>query len=294
MLFRVTDGRGRGAVAGRERTMHSKRGSGFVVMCIPGFIGHRVRSSTTKAVRTPRRLRSLWRLRVGAVAALGVATTLALLPSAPAFGAGIHQRRPDPPLRPALAASFALGRGGKPVLSTQPADDIPATIGGKTVVIDPRSSIGHTDPSCEIPPEGAVVTPVTSPSDAVEEVFGGLWDCPSGAPSGTGFVAGIDAVKAAPTVSKLSKKSLYAPPFSAEAGSVKATTVRVNGKRVNVFTFRTTAPSPPLPAGTVFETASAEPHAHLLVSATTPSGTKAAPYLTAMLKAGAGKTPRAG
>jgi len=108
-------------------------------------------------------------------------------------------------------------------------------------------------------------------------------------------VAGIDAVKAAPTVSKLSKKSLYAPPNPVDAGSVKTTTVKVNGKRVNVFTFRTTAPGGiPVPAGTVFETASAEPQAHLLVSATTPAGTKPVPYLTAMLKAGAGKTPRAG
>jgi hypothetical protein len=266
---------------GREQTMQ----------CSSGSV---VRSSTTKSVRTPRRLRSRWR-RVGGVAGLGLATTLVLLPSAPAFGAGVHQRRPDPPLRPAHTVSFALGSGGKPVLSKQPADYIPATINGKTVVIDPRSSVGQTDPSCVIPPEGAVVNPVPSPSDAVQEVFGGLWDCPSGVPFGTGFVAGIDAVTAAPTVSKLSKKSLYAPPNPVDAGSVKTTTVKVKGKRVKVFTFQTTAPSgTPVPAGTVFETASAEPHAHLLVSATTPSGTKPVPYLTAMLKAGAGTTPRAG
>ena len=116
---------------------------------------HRVRSSTTKAVRTPRRLRSLWRLRVGAVAGLGLATTVALLPSGPAFGAGVHHRRPDPPLQVAHIVSLASGE--KPVLSKQPADYIPATIGGSTVVIDPRSSVGHTDPSCQIPPEGAVV-----------------------------------------------------------------------------------------------------------------------------------------
>jgi len=178
----------------------------------------------------------------------------------------------------------------KSVLSNQPADYIPATIGGKTVVIDPRSTVGHTDPSCQIPPDGGVWNPLNSPSDAVQEALGGVWDCPAGP-----FVAGIDAVKAAPTVSKLSKKSLYAPSaYSAEAGSVKTTTVKVNGKRVKVFTFRTTAPSPPLPAGTVFENASTEPHAHLLLSTTTPSGTNPVPYLTAMLKAGAGKTPRAG
>jgi hypothetical protein len=253
---------------------------------------HRVPSSTTTAVRTPRRLRSLWRFRVGAVAGLGLATTLALLPSGPAFGAGVHHRRPDPPLQ---AHVVSLASGGKPVLSKQPVDYIPATISGKKVVIDPRSGVGHTDPSCQIPPDGAVVTPVNSPSDAVQEVLGGLWDCPAGVPFGTGFAAGIDAVKAAPTVSKLSKKSLYAPSSApAEAGSVKTTTVKVNGKRVKVFTFRTTAPSPPLPAGTVFENASAEPHAHLLISTTTPSGTDPMPYLTAMLKAGAGKTPRAG
>jgi hypothetical protein len=188
-----------------------------------------------------------------------------------------------------VADVVSLASGGKPVLSDQPADYIPATISGKTVVIDPRSTVGHTDPSCQIPPDGAVVTPVNSPNDAVQEVFGGLWDCPA-----SPFVAGIDAVKAAPAVPKLSKKSLYAPRFSAEAGSVKATTVKVNGKRVKVFTFRTKPPSPPLPAGTVFENASAEPHAHLLLSTTTPSGTNPVPYLTAMLKAAADKTPRAG
>jgi hypothetical protein len=185
----------------------------------------------------------------------------------------------------------SLTRGGKPVLSNQPADYIPATIGGKTVVIDPRSSVGHTDPACVIPPEGAVVDPLPSPSDAVQLALGGLWDCPSGAPAGTGFTAGIDAVKAAPTVSKLSKKSLYAPPNPVDVGSVKTTTVKVNGKRVKVFTYRTTIPTGPNAA---FEVASTEPHAHLLVSATTPSGTNPVPYLTAMLKAGAGKTQRAG
>jgi hypothetical protein len=255
---------------------------------------HRVRSSATTAVPTPRRLRSLWRLRVGAVAGLGLATTVALLPSGPAFGAGVHHRRPDPPLQ--VADIVSVTRSGKPVLSNQPADYIPATIGGKKVVIDPRSSVGHTDPSCEIPPGGVVVNPLDSPTEEVEGVFGGLWDCPAGSPVGRGLVAGIDAVNAAPTTAKLSKKSLYAPSFSADPGSVKAATVKVNGKRVNVFTFRSTAPAgfPGVPAGTVVEVASAEPHVHLLVSATTPSGTKPVPYLTAMLKAGAGKAPRAG
>ncbi len=257
---------------------------------------HRVRSSTTNAVRTPRRLRASWRFRVGAVAGLGLATTVALLPGGPAFGAGVNHRRPDPPLQAAHVAS--LTRGGKPVLSNQPADYIPATIGGKAVVLDPRSTVGvHTDPSCPIPPEGVVVDPLPSPSaDAVQLALGGLWDCPAGSPVPTGFVAGIDAVKAAPTVSKLSKKSLYAIPTSAEsvpadAGSVKTTTVKVNGKRVKVFTYRMTIPIGPNAA---FEAASTEPHAHLLVSATTPSGTNPVPYLTAMLKAGAGKAPRAG
>src|SRR5512132_2149307 len=184
---------GRTGMRGREQTMH------------------RVRSSTTTAVRTPRRLRSSWRFRVGAVAGLGLAATVALLPSAPAFGAGVHHRRPDPPLQAAHVVS--LTRGGKPVLSSQPADYIPATINGKKVVFDPRSTVGHTDPSCEIPPAGAVINPLASPSEAVQEAIGGLWDCSSTVPPvGTGFVAGIDAVKATPTTSKLSTKSLYAGP----------------------------------------------------------------------------------
>src|SRR6266545_6750883 len=115
---------------------------------------HRVRSSTTKAVRTPRRLGSLWRLRVGAVAGIGLATTVALLPSGPAFGAGVHHRRPDPPLQ--VAHIVSLTGGGKPVLSKQPVDYIPATIDGQKVVIDPRSTVGHTDPSCQIPSDGGV------------------------------------------------------------------------------------------------------------------------------------------
>jgi hypothetical protein len=264
---------------------------------------HRVRSSTTTAVRTPRRLRSLWRLRVGAVAGLGLATTLALLPSGPAFGAGVHHRRP-------AAASgthrVARQRRGKPVLSNQPADYIPATISGHKVVIDPRSPV-HTDPSCQIPPDGVVVNPLSG-GDAVQVVIGGLWDCPAGP-----FVSGIAADKAATTVPKLSRKSLYAPPNPVDAGSVKTTTVKVNGKRVKVFTYRVTIPTGPNAPRDAFPepgwqllAASTEPHAHLLISATTPSppsGTIADPdghvwypvrYLTAMLKAGAGKAPRAG
>jgi hypothetical protein len=218
------------------------------------------------------------------VAGLGLATTVALFPSAPAFGAGIP--RPDPPLHAAQAVSQTGAT--KPVLSTQPADYIPATINGKAVVIDPRSSVGHTDPSCEVPPDGVALNPLKSPSEAVQHVFGGLWDCPAGP-----FVASIDAVKAVPTAAKLSKESLYAQ-VPADVGSGKTTTVKVNGKRVKVFTFRSTAPSGTPLAGTVFVGASVEPHAHLLISATTPSGTNPVPYLTAMLKAGAGKAPRAG
>jgi hypothetical protein len=192
------------------------------------------------------------------------------------------------------------------VLSNQPADYIPATLGGQKVVIDPRSTVGHTDPSCESPPDAPVVNPLDSPSEAVEDVTGGLWDCPAGSPVGTGSsVATLDAVKAAPTTAKLSKESLYAPPFAADPGSVKAATVkasahpadpRSHGKRVNYFTFRSTAPAgaPGVPAGTVVEVASAEPVAHLLVSVTTPSGINPVPSLAAMLQAGAGKGPRAG
>jgi len=86
---------------------------------------------------------------------------------AAAFAGGINHRRPDPPLRAAQTVSFALGSGGNAVLSKQPADYIPATIAGKMVVVDPRLSVGHTDPSCQIPPEGAVVNPINSLSDAV-------------------------------------------------------------------------------------------------------------------------------
>ena len=192
-------------------------------------------------------------------------------------------------------------RGGKPVLSNQPADYIPATIGVDKVVLDPRSTVGHTDPSCEIPPDEAAGV-VRDPKPlyfGLQVALGGLWDCPAGP-----FVAGLYAVKDAP-VPKLSKQGL-----SGDPGSVKTTTVKVNGKRVKVFTYRVTIPSAtndadPAP-GHQLLAASTEPHAHLLISATTPkppSGTIADPdghvwypvrYLTAMLKAGAGKAPRAG
>jgi hypothetical protein len=177
-------------------------------------------------------------------------------------------------------------------LSSSPADYIPAAINGQKVVVDPRSSVGHTDPSCQIPPEGALYIPLPGETDVVQgaDLAGGVWDCPAGAPAGTGFAAGIDAVKSISTAPKLTTKSLYATPTPADAGSVKATTVKVNGKRVKVFTYRATIPTGPK---ATFEIASTEPHAHLLITATTPSGTNPAPYLTAMLKAGAGKTPRA-
>jgi hypothetical protein len=252
---------------------------------------HRVRSSTTTAVRTPRRLRSLWRFRVGAVAGLGLAATVALLPSGPALGAGMP--RPDPPLQVADIAS-----GGKPVLSKQPADYIPASISGKAVVIDPRSTAGSTVPSCQIPAGGVVVTPlVPGEAEISESTFGGVWDCPEQAPVGTGFVAGIDASKVVASTPKLSTKALYADTSTpADPGSVKVQKVKVDGQRVKVFVFRSTnkADTPAGPAGTVFEIASAEPTSHFLVTATTPSGTKPVPYLTAMLKAGAGKARRAG
>jgi hypothetical protein len=241
-------------------------------------------------------------VRVGAVAGLGLATTLALLPSGPAFGAGRHHQRPDPPLQAAHIVSLA--RGGKPVLSNQPADYIPATIGGKKVVLDPRSTVGHTDPSCEIPPDVAAVIRDPKPLYfGLQVALGGLWDCPAGP-----FVAGLYAVKDAP-VPKLSKQGL-----SADPGSVNTTTVKVNGKRVKVFTYRVTIPTGPNatldadPApGRQLWAASSEPHgwrarskgppAHLLISAVIsapPSSGNPVQYLTAMLKAGAGKAPRAG
>jgi hypothetical protein len=257
---------------------------------------HVVRSSTTKAVRTPRRLRSLWRFRVGAVAGLSLAATVALLPSAPAFGAGVHHRRPDPPLQ--VAHIVSLASGGKPVLSKQPADYIPATISGKAVVIDPRSTAGSTVPSCQIPAGGVVVTPlVPGEAEISESTFGGVWDCPEQAPVGTGFVAGFDASKVVASTPKLSTKALYADRSTpADPGSVKVQKVKVDGQSVKVFVFRSTnkADTPAGPAGTVFEIASAEPTSDFLVTATTPSGTKPVPYLTAMLKAGAGKMPQAG
>ena len=195
-------------------------------------------------------------------------------------------------------------RGGKPVLSNEPADYIPATIGGKKVVLDPRSTVGHTDPSCEIPPDVAAVIRDPKPLYfGLQVALGGLWDCPAGP-----FVAGLYAVKDAP-VPKLSKQGL-----SGDPGSVKTTTVKVNGKRVKVFTYRVTIPTGPNatldadPApGRQLWAASSEPHgwrarskgppAHLLISAVIsapPSSGNPVQYLTAMLKAGAGKAPRAG
>lgn len=202
----------------------------------------------------------------------------------------------------ASVAVLAVGSGtafagAKPAFSKRAAHYIPATIGGTKVVLDPRSTVGSTDPSCPIPAGGQVVIPlVTGQAVLVQEAFGGLWDCPVAGQVGTGFVAGIDAANVPPSTPKLSKKALYAPPESVDAGSVKVRNVKVNGLRVKVFVWRTTTTtaSPAGPAGTAFEVASAEPRTHLLVTATTPAGVKPLRYLTAMLKAGAGKSPRAG
>jgi hypothetical protein len=243
-----------------------------------------MRFSTTKAVRT-RRLRSLWRFRIGAVAGLALATTLALLPSAPAFGATIP--RPDPPLHAAQAVSHTGAT--KPVLSTQPADYVPATINGQAVVIDPRSSAGKTDPACEIPPDGAVFTPLANPTQAATETLGGVWTCNGPVPSA--FVVGVDAVKTNPGVATLSKKSLYAPGVGTDLHSVKTTRLKVDGKRYKVFTATV---SPSENQGKTFEVAAVEVRPHLLIATTLPQGTSPVPYLKGMLEAGAGKAPRAG
>jgi hypothetical protein len=257
------------------------------IRCTFGPVGP---SSTTRAVPTARHPRSLRRFRVGAVAGLVLATAIALLPSAPAFGSGI--RRPDPPLHAAQAVSQTGAT--KPALSKQPSDYIPATINGSAVVIDPRSTAGvHTDPQCPIPPEGGVFIPLSSPAEAAQDVEAGLWQCPDGGVP-TGFAAGLDAVQARPTVPRLSEQWLTKPEVGATPGTVKTTRVKIGGKRLKVFVFQSQAAPPATPVGTTFENASVEVRPHLLLTVTTPSGTEPVPYLTAMLKAGAGKTPRAG
>jgi len=206
-----------------------------------------------------------------------------------------------------LAASVILliGVGGavgvasaaKLSFSSSVADYIPATIADKKVVIDPRSTAGSTTPSCEVPPEGVVFVPLAT-DFLPQESFGGIWDCGSGATVPTGFVVGLDALDVGASTQKLTKKALYAaaPDARADAGSVKTSKAKVNGLPVTVFLYRWTTPPgvAAVPAGTVFEVASAEPQARLLVTAVTPPGVKPLPYLTAMLKAGAGKIPRAG
>jgi hypothetical protein len=218
---------------------------------------------------------------VATVVAVALMTTVSGLAPAGAATSDVSPAR----------ASFAVG-DGKPALSKQPADYIPATIDGKEVVVDPRSPAGSTVQSCQIPVGGVVVTPlVTGEADISGGAFGGIWECLVQSPVGTGFVAGIDASKVVPTTPKLSTKALYAdkgPPV-VEPGSLKVQKVKVGGQRVKTFVYRGT-----MPDGTVFEIASAEPGSHLLVTATTLSGTKPLPYLTAMLKAGARKPPRAG
>jgi hypothetical protein len=226
------------------------------------------------------------------MAGLGLATALALLPSGPAFGAGIP--RPDPPLDAAQAVSQTGAT--KPVLSKQPSDYIPATINGSAVVIDPRSTAGvHTDPQCPVPPEGGVLIPLSSPAEAAQDVEAGLWQCPDGGVP-TGFAAALDAVQARPTVPRLSEQWLTKPEVGATPGTVKTTRVKIGGKRLKVFVFQSAPGSqvPTVPPGTVFENASVEVRPHLLLTVTTPSGTEPVPYLTAMLKAGAGKVQRAG
>ena len=220
-----------------------------------------------------------------------------------------------------LAASVILliGVGGavgvasaaKPSFSSSVADYIPATIADKKVVIDPRSTEGFTTPSCEIPPGGLVLLPTVEGKGTPSVVLGGVWDCPGAETgqltAGTGFVVGLEAANVRASAPKLTKKFLYTPPDPANAGSVRAVKVNISGLAVTVFLYRVTNTTADAsgPVGTVFEVASAEPKPHHsrseaslsvfpLVAATTPDGVKPLPYLTAMLKAGAGTIPRAG
>jgi len=149
-----------------------------------------------------------------------------------------------------------------------------------------------------------VSVPLANESDPLpQESFGGIWDCPTEAgaePVGLDapFVVGLDAANVLGSTPRLTEKALYAdsPDARADAGSVRAAKAKIGGLPVTVFVYRVTPPTGTngAPAGTVYEVASAEPKPHLLVTATTPAGVKPLPYLTAMLKAGAGKTPRAG
>ena len=192
-----------------------------------------------------------------------------------------------------------VASAAKPSFSSSPVDYMPASIAGKKVVIDPRSSTGSTTPSCEIPPGGLTVTPADQ-VNITSTTFGGVWDCPAAEPGqltyGTGFVAGLDATNVLANTPKLTKKFLYTPPNPATAGSVRAVKVNVSGLPVTVFVYRSTntTADPSGPVGTVFEVASTRLKPDLLVTATTPAGVKPLPYLTAMLKAGAGTIPRAG
>jgi len=192
-------------------------------------------------------------------------------------------------------ASSVVPAAAKPFFASGVADYMPASVGGKRVVIDPSSTAGTTTPSCSMPAEGVAYLPlVNGAATLAQEVFGGIWDCPTAV--GTGFVVGLDAAEVGSSTPKLTKKTLYAPPVPADAGSVRAVTVKVRGRPVTVYLLRLTvkAGGAAVPTGTVLEVASAEPKPHLLVAATTRAGVKPLRYLTAMLKAGAGTIPRAG
>jgi hypothetical protein len=133
-------------------------------------------------------------------------------------------------------------------------------------------------------------------ADIQTEFVGGLWDCP-GTPDevGTGFLAGLDAARVKANAPKVTKKWLTTSLHPVDAGSVKTVTLKIRGLPVAVLRWRFTNidASDAGPAGTVYEIADAEPRKNLRLSAT-PEGVDPLPFLKAMLKAGAGATPRAG
>ena len=201
-----------------------------------------------------------------------------------------------------LLLASSAGAAPRPSFGTSVTDYAPATIAGRKVVFDPRSTTGtFEDVSCEIPPGGYVSSPVPISVKFTQEFLGGVWVCTTPDQAGTGFVVGLDATQVPKATPKLTKKFITdhaqeLAPIPAELGAVKTTKIKVGGLPLTVFVFSYTFKNDSIagPAGTAFDSATTEPRKHVFVTATAPEGVDPLPALRAMLKAGAGATPRAG
>jgi hypothetical protein len=195
-------------------------------------------------------------------------------------------------------------RSGTMQFSSSASDYIPAKVSDAPTSFDPRSTIPVPQPACEvgdrgdgIANSGAVSVPLADPGpETLTAVVAGGWDCSrtttalDGKQQGSDFTVGLAAVNAAPTVPTMSAASLVTATGGANPGTVRTRMVTIAKRKVTIYTWQwSTTPE----GGVLFDTASAEPVPHLLLSANTAATThgaanRAVQNLLIMLRTGAG------